>query len=228
MTKSLLYRVVPFALFMGFVGLQQGLEWMVQRGLFPLTEQQLLYLYPIKALLVGLLLVLFFRHYREFRFSDFTNLKTTLGSVLLGLLVFILWINMNWKFTTFSTGNGFDPTLVPAAGARNLLIFFRLFGAALVVPVMEELFWRSFLLRYIINSNFESIAIGAFTWSSFAIGSVLFGLEHNLILAGVMAGVAYNLLLYRTKSICQCVLAHAVTNLALGIYVLQTGNWQFW
>jgi CAAX prenyl protease-like protein len=58
--------------------------------------------------------------------------------------------------------------------------------------------------------------------------AVLFGLEHNLILAGIMAGVAYSLLLYWTKSIYQCILAHAVTNLVLGIYVLQTGYWQFW
>ncbi len=43
-----------------------------------------------------------------------------------------------------------------------------------------------------------------------------------------MAGVAYSLLLYWTKSIYQCILAHAVTNLVLGIYVLQTGYWQFW
>jgi CAAX prenyl protease-like protein len=57
---------------------------------------------------------------------------------------------------------------------------------------------------------------------------VLFGLEHNFILAGVMAGIAYNLLLYRTKSLAHCILAHAVTNLALAIYVITTGKWQFW
>ncbi|MGA7827253.1 MAG: CPBP family glutamic-type intramembrane protease [Geobacteraceae bacterium] len=56
----------------------------------------------------------------------------------------------------------------------------------------------------------------------------MFGLEHNLFLAGIMAGIAYNLLLYRTKSLSACILAHGLTNLALGIYVLQTGKWYFW
>ena len=93
---------------------------------------------------------------------------------------------------------------------------------------MEEIFWRSFLIRYIISSDFEKIPIGRFTWSSFLISTVLFGLEHNLFLAGMMAGIAYNLLLYRTKSLAHCIFAHAVTNLLLGIYVLATGKWQFW
>ncbi|MBW2187625.1 MAG: CAAX prenyl protease-related protein, partial [Deltaproteobacteria bacterium] len=57
---------------------------------------------------------------------------------------------------------------------------------------------------------------------------VLFGLEHHLIIAGMMAGALFNLLLYRTRSIAQCILSHAVANLALGLYVLQTGQWQFW
>jgi hypothetical protein len=93
---------------------------------------------------------------------------------------------------------------------------------------MEELFWRSFLLRYIINSDFMSVRVGTYTLFSFLVGSGLFGLEHTLVLAGIMAGIAYSLLLYWTKSIYQCVLSHAVTNFVLGIYVLQTGYWQFW
>jgi CAAX prenyl protease-like protein len=93
---------------------------------------------------------------------------------------------------------------------------------------MEELFWRSWLLRYIISQDFKSVEIGRFTLPSFLIGTVMFGLEHNLWLAGIMAGALYSLLLYRTKSLAQCIVAHAVTNLLLGIYVLQTGKWYFW
>jgi CAAX prenyl protease-like protein len=228
MSKPAWLRILPFALFMGFIGLQQGMEWAVGQGILPLTAEQLLYLYPLKAILVALLLVAFFRHYRELRCRDFANLKHSFGSLLVGLLVFVLWINMDWEFATIGDNQGFDPTLVAPEVTRNILIFFRIFGATLVVPVMEELFWRSFLLRYLINSDFERVPIGAFSWGSFVIGAGLFGLEHNLLLAGVMAGAAYSLLLYRTRSIAQCVLAHAVTNFALGIYVLQTGNWRFW
>jgi CAAX prenyl protease-like protein len=228
MSKEGWFRIVPFAVFMGFIGLQQGLQWSVEKGLLELSDQQLLYLYPVKALLVAGLLLYFMRHYGELNWADFRNYLQTLGSILLGLLVFVLWINMDWDFATFGESKGFDPTLIESDGIRNSLIFFRLFGAALVVPIMEELFWRSFLLRYIIDSNFLAVRIGTYSLASFAIGSVLFGLEHNLVLAGIMAGVAYTLLLYWTKSISQCVLAHAVTNLVLGIYVLQTGQWQFW
>jgi CAAX prenyl protease-like protein len=93
---------------------------------------------------------------------------------------------------------------------------------------MEELFWRSFLIRYVISPDFSRVPIGMFTWSSFLITAVLFGLEHNLFVAGILAGIAYNLLLYYTRSLSACILAHAITNFILGVYVLQTGKWHFW
>ena len=221
-------RVLPFAVFMGFIGVQEGLVALVEADWLSLSDQQLLFLYPIKAVVVFALLVFFYRRYSELRLCDLHKYADTALSVLVGIGVFVLWINMDWDFATIGESKGFDPTLIESDGAYNTLIAFRIFGAALVVPIMEELFWRSFLLRYIINSDFSKVAIGAFAWPSFLIGAALFGLEHNLVLAGVMAGVAYSLLLYRTKSIVQCILAHAVTNFALGLYVLQSGNWQFW
>ncbi len=228
MGKAGWVRIIPFAVFMLFIGLQQILEWTVVKGWLDLTAQQMLYLYPIKALLVTGLLIFFWRKYTELHFADFKNLTHTVASIFLGLLVFILWINMDWGIATFGESKGFDPFLIDDDTTRNLMIFSRIFGAALVVPIMEELFWRSFMLRYIITANFTTIRIGTYTLTSFVICAVLFGLEHNLFLAGIMAGVSYSLLLYWTKSIFQCILAHAVTNLVLGIYVLQTGYWQFW
>ncbi|MCK5825602.1 MAG: CAAX prenyl protease-related protein [Desulfuromusa sp.] len=228
MGKAGWFRIIPFAVFMLFIGFQQVLEWTVVKGWLELTARQLLYLYPIKALLVTGLLIFFWRKYGELNFADFKNLTHTVASVLLGLLVFVLWINMDWGIATFGESKGFDPFLIDDATTRNIMIFSRLFGAALVVPIMEELFWRSFMLRYIITADFTTIRIGTYTLTSFLICAVLFGLEHNLFLAGIMAGVSYSLLLYWTKSIYQCILAHAVTNLVLGLYVLQTGYWQFW
>lgn len=221
-------RIVPFAVFMGFIGLQQGVEWAVARQWVELSEQQLLFIYPLKAIIVALLLLLYWRSYQELTWSDLRRLSHTSASIALGLLVFVLWINMDWDFASIGEAGGFDPTLVKSDALRSSLIGFRLFGAVLVVPLMEELFWRSFLLRYLIDANFMAVRIGSYSLSSFLIGSALFGLEHSLILAGIMAGMAYSLLLYRTKSIVQCILAHAVTNLALGIYVLQSDQWRFW
>ncbi|MFA5700415.1 MAG: CAAX prenyl protease-related protein, partial [Desulfuromonas sp.] len=79
-----------------------------------------------------------------------------------------------------------------------------------------------------VKKEFMQVSIGKFTWFSFLATAVLFGLEHNLYLAGICAGILFNLVLYRTRSIFQCVLSHATANLALGIYVLNSGNWHFW
>jgi CAAX prenyl protease-like protein len=228
MTKAAWIRIIPFAVFMGFIGLQQLLEWSVSKGWVEMTSEQMLYLYPIKTLLVAGLLIFLWGQYEELNFSDLKNLTQTAASVVIGLVVFVLWINMDWGIATFGESKGFDPFLIGNDTTRNIIIFFRICGAALVVPVMEELFWRSFMLRYVVTSDFTSVRIGTFTLSSFLICAVLFGLEHNLLLAGIMAGAVYSLLLYWTKSIAQCVVAHAVTNLVLGLYVLQTGHWQFW
>jgi CAAX prenyl protease-like protein len=108
------------------------------------------------------------------------------------------------------------------------LIAVRLIGAAVVVPVMEELFWRSFLMRYLINPDFRSVPMGAFSWLSFMGVAILFGLEHHRVVVGIAVGLLYNLLLIHQKNLKGVILAHGVTNLGLGIYVLITGSWMFW
>lgn len=228
MTRAGWVRIIPFALFMGFIGIEQGIGWLLERGSLDLPAPSLLYLYPLKALLVAAMLGWFWRDYVEISLADFKQVVFTGGSVLLGLLVFVLWIHMDWDFATFGQSSGFNPYLLEDDSQRLVIIASRLFGAVLVVPVMEELFWRSFLLRYTINADFMKVRIGTYSLGSLLICAVLFGLEHHLVLAGIMAGLAYSGLLYWTRSIAQCILAHAVTNLALGIYVLNTGAWQFW
>jgi CAAX prenyl protease-like protein len=135
---------------------------------------------------------------------------------------------MDWTFGSATVPLGFNPALLSDRPLQITMTIFRIAGAVLVVPVMEELFWRSFLIRYIIDKNFDTVQLGTFTWGSFLITVILFGLEHNYMYAGIMAGGIYNLLLYRTRSLAQCILAHAVTNLALAVYVVTTGKWQFW
>jgi uncharacterized protein len=213
---------------MGFIGLDELLRFLADQGFFTLEAATLQYLYPIKALTVGCLLYRFRKQYHELSFKDLANLPATLAAGAVGLLVFVLWIRMDWTLGAAGVPQGFNPALMPGQNVQFAMTFFRIAGATLVVPLMEELFWRSFLIRYIIDKNFDTIPVGAFTWASFLITIVLFGLEHNYILAGIMAGIIYNLLLYRSRSLAQCVLAHAVTNLALAVYVVTTGKWQFW
>jgi CAAX prenyl protease-like protein len=93
---------------------------------------------------------------------------------------------------------------------------------------MEELFWRSFLMRWIDAPDFESVAPSQLSLKSFIITVLLFGFEHNLWLAGIVAGAAYSLLYMRHRSLWSPILAHAVTNGLLGIWVVRTGNWSYW
>lgn len=228
MNIALMSRVAPFGLYMAFIALEELLQFLYKHGLLAITNKEMLFVYPLKIVSVALLLLLLRRNYTELIFREVLNLRYLVISLVVGVIVFAFWIRLDFPGVTMGTLRGFDPTVITDTTLRNILIISRLFGAVLVVPVMEELFWRSFIIRYIVNPDFCKIPIGFFTWPSFVVTIVLFGVEHNLFLAGMLAGVAYNGLLYYTRSISACVVAHGLTNLLLGVYVLQTGKWYFW
>jgi CAAX prenyl protease-like protein len=221
-------RIAPFALFMLFIAMEEGLRFLDAKTGIGIPYTFYLYLYPVKIAVVGAALIYFRKSYTELNWIDFRQFKRTTLSIAIGFVVFILWINMTWTWATFGSPKGFEPYLVSGNLTRNFLIISRIFGASVIVPVMEEIFWRSWLLRYLISADFNTVAIGRLTPISFIIGTVLFGLEHNLWFAGILAGAFYTLLLYHTKSIAQCILAHSVTNMLLGIYVVYTCKWHFW
>src|SRR5207253_7378060 len=115
----------------------------------------------------------------------------------------------------------YDPfAAIDSDAARTVFIGVRLVGLALVVPVMEELLWRSWLLRIAVREDFKKVALGTFTWASCLISAAAFALVHPEWLSAFLCGLAYNFVLYRTKNLWACIVAHATTNLALGIYVL--------
>lgn len=213
-TKNLLnHPAVPYVLpFVVFLLLTELARWI------PNSQ---LWLYPLKTVIAGVLLLWFRRTYSEIK-PEFSLLA--LG---VGVLVFVLWVPLYGGYLLLSEPEIINPYELTGQAALPW-IGIRLFGSAIVVPVMEELFWRSFLLRYLINPDFRQVSLGTFTWLSLVITAALFGVEHNQWFAGVVAGILYALLLYRTKSLFACILAHAVTNLLLGIYVLYTQQWQYW
>lgn len=172
-------------------------------------------------------------------------------AVLVGLVVIVIWIGIDPYYpklgelmTRFSLWLGkllgyaeppdtpppapFDPTSIESPFVRYGFIASRVFGAVLVVALMEELFWRGFLLRWLVDEDFQRVPVGTFQLSGFAITVVLFGLEHEQWLAGMICGALYNWLYYRTRDVMACVVAHAVSNAALAAYVLTTGDWKFW
>ncbi|MBW2505128.1 MAG: CAAX prenyl protease-related protein [Deltaproteobacteria bacterium] len=221
-------RISPFILFMGFVALEECLRAINQSGFINLEPSTFFWLYPPKAGLVCLMIVVFWRHYNEITFTDLLTYRNSIISIISGIIVFLLWIKMDWSLEIQSPVEGFNPNLFNNELTKWLMIFVRLSGAVIVVPIMEELFWRSFLLRYLINQDFINVNIGQFNILSFSVVTVLFALEHHYIFAGVMAGVIFNIVYYVTKSISHCILSHATANFCLGLFVLITGEWRFW
>ncbi|GAK50739.1 CAAX prenyl protease-related protein [Candidatus Moduliflexus flocculans] len=223
MKKSFLPYLVPFAAFLilTYVGAYSG-----QHGVY--------IFYAIKTLVVGGLLYYYYSRgsYPELQW------KCSWIAILVGILVFIIWVapdeasrrfGGDWlRFIKLGKDDQFTPYQYGVGMLAWLIIAVRLIGAVIVVPVFEELFWRSFALRWLINDDFLSVPVGAFTWLSFAIVTLGFGFEHHEWLVGLLAGVLYAALLYKMKNLFDCVLAHAVTNLLLGIYVLSTQQWHLW
>jgi hypothetical protein len=209
--------VAPFATFIAFTF--GGAQWPGTAHLW----------YLAKTVVVGAMLWGFRGHYVELGWSRTVADWTTGLSV--GVIVLVVWVAPEETLEPLRIGDGagFDPY---AFGLGTILtwavIAVRVFGAAVVVPVMEELFWRSFLMRYLIDTDFKSVALGAFSTFSFAVVAVAFGFEHDRWLVGIAAGVAYGGLLVWRRDLFTCVLAHGVTNLGLGLYVLRTGEWSFW
>jgi CAAX prenyl protease-like protein len=90
------------------------------------------------------------------------------------------------------------------------------------------LFWRAFLIRYLTNTDFTTVRTGQFSAMAFWLVAAFSGLVHPEWLVAVVASAAYSWLLRRTGSLFATVMAHAVTNAALGIYVLLSHDWQYW
>ncbi len=186
------------------------------------------WMYAVQAAAAGALLAWWWRDYGELSAQTRPTGAETLGAVAVGLAVFGLWIVLDAPWMTIGTPSAaFVP--VDADGRVDpLLVGCRLAGAALVVPVMEELFWRSFLMRWIERPVFEGVDPRRVGLKAIVLSTFVFMLAHTQWLAAIVAGLAYALLYRRTGKLWVPVIAHAVTNGILGVWVLATGAWQFW
>lgn len=222
LSRSALARVLPFALFMILLAVRGNLPASVAA----LIDPQ--WVYGVSVLLVSGTLLFFWRDYAELARSAWPSVKDLVVAVAVGLLVFMLWINLAepWMMMGEATA-----TFHPVDGEGRLkwdLIAVRWVGAALMVPVMEELFWRSFLMRWVDNPDFEKIDPRTVTLKAVGMSTAVFMLAHTQWLAAIVAGLAYAWLYRRTGSLWTAVVAHAVTNGVLGVWVVLNGTWQFW
>jgi CAAX prenyl protease-like protein len=212
-------RILPFALYMLFVFVA---DMAARAGL---DEASLRYLYPLKIGAVLAALLLLRRHYTEL--GGAIGLRETALAVAAGVLVLVLWLHLDAGWMTLGQSSGYDPRGAGGAVSWPLAIV-RLLGAALVVPVMEELFWRSFLLRWIDAPDFMNTVHTKIKYRGFVVSVILFGIEHNLWFAGVVAGVVYSLLYMRRGNLWSAIVAHAVTNGLLGVFIIYTEQWTYW
>jgi uncharacterized protein len=211
--------VVPFGV---VIGLLAGLPVL---ALSPLAEQ------IVWILLVTATLALVARPALDFRIRNWA------GSLALGVAVFAIWIAPDrifpgyhafWLFTnrvTGSLGAG-----LPESGRGDWAVLtLRTLRAAVLVPIAEELFWRGWLMRWLISQDFEKVPLGAWSARAFWIVAVLFASEHGPLWdVGLAAGVLYNWWMLRTRSLGDLILAHGVTNACLSAYVVFAGRWEYW
>jgi len=160
--------------------------------------------------------------------------------IVVGLVGIALWIgiyNLGWDqylaahLPTLIQPRprpGFDPFSVLEQPSAWAFIAIRMVGLAVLVPVAEELFWRGFLARWLLDPDWQKQPLGRFTPVSFAIVTLMFTLAHPEWLAAAVYCALLNLLIAWTRELWNCVVAHGVSNLVLGIYIVATWNWELW
>ena len=210
-------RIAPFAVFILFIAAQPLFEGAVDAR----------WLVVGRGLAVALVLAVLWRRYGELRNEERPPPREWLLAIALGLAVFGAWIKLDSGWTSFSAGEGFKP-LHRDGSLDWSLVALRWFGLALVVPVMEELFWRSFVMRWIDRRDFLGLDPRRTSRMAFALSSALFALEHAQWLAGLIAGLAYAWIYRRSADLRLPILSHATTNGTLGFWILATGEWRFW
>jgi exosortase E/protease (VPEID-CTERM system) len=181
------------------------------------------WLYPIRFLAAGAVLWSFRDYYRvlDWRISWF--------GPLIGIGVFCMWIGLDML------AGGAGASSIPAAlsampaWARILWLAGRIGAAVITVPIAEELAFRGFLLRRLVQPEFDAVEPRAVTWLPMLISSLIFGALHgNRWVAGAAAGFLYAATYSRRGRIGDAVIAHAVTNALLAGWVVFSGSWGLW
>ena len=136
-----------------------------------------------------------------------------LPGLAVGLAVFAMWIlpeqfDWAWYRKWCIIGEGGTQAV---AEASAVMIAIRLIGSAFVISVAEELFFRKWLIGF-----------AGFWWMV-----ALFAIEHDRWVVAALCGIIYGAL-YLRRGLGAAIVAHATTNLVLGLWVLKTGQWQFW
>ena len=212
--------VAPFLAFVALMAIERLL------GLPPQVA------YPVRCLVVAAILIVWSRTVIPLRPS------APLASVAVGAVVFLVWIGPgllfgpayrhSWIFENGLTGKAIS-SLPPGLQFMASFLIARTIGSVVLVPILEELFWRGWLMRWIAAKDWLKEPIGRYVPRAFWIVALLFASEHGPFWeVGLAAGIIYNWWLIRTRNLADCILAHAVTNGLLAAWVIGWGQWQYW
>ena len=202
-------RALPFAV---FIGLMAAESWLAAQLTGVIDPR---WLYRIRAAM-------------ELTSARRPSIREVGLALAAGLFVLAVWLLLDSGiFVLGQSGSGFDPRTADGSIDWSLALM-RLAGAALVVPLMEELFWRSLVMRWLEDADFLTVNPVRVGLRAVLLSSIVFGLEHSQWAAGMLAGLVYGWLYVRSGNLWVPVAAHAVTNAGLGIWVLATGAWYFW
>jgi CAAX prenyl protease-like protein len=163
-------------------------------------------------------------------------------AVAVGVGIFAVWVGIDGGWTTQNSlwvklGLAHAPAKPSPLWNPNehfgavlawLFIAVRILGSTFVVPPLEEVFYRSFLYRYLASHDFLSVPLNKFLPVPFIATALVFGLAHNEWLAGIVCGAAYQWLVLRKNRLGDAMTAHAITNFLLGVWVVWRGAWNFW
>jgi uncharacterized protein len=163
---------------------------------------------------------------------------------VVGIVVFGIWVGLDGLYPTidqvgeklgFKTAERrpiplWNPFIEYGSNASMAWFFVgvRILGSSLVVPPIEEVFYRSYLYRYLARPDFQAMPLGCLRWSPFFLAAGVFGFAHREWLAGILCGLAYQGLVCWKKRLGDAMTAHAVTNFLLGVWVVGKGDWHFW
>jgi len=145
-------------------------------------------------------------------------------ALAIGVLVFGIWVARRPGVMSGSPTH-WAPAVNPMTAWTYIWLLARVIGSVVTVPLAEELAFRGFLTRRLISANFDTVPPGRFTWTSFAVSSLAFGVLHDRWVEGTMAGMLYALAYYRRGSLSDAVAAHTTTNALLSADALITGDW---
>ena len=209
-----LVRIVPFAAFVALTLLQ---------GQFGDAGQY--WIYTVKTLIGAWLIWLVHKHVKEMRWSF------SWEAVVAGVAVFLLWVGLDGLYPMFMERAGsFNPVKSYGEGSAMAVTFIvvRIVGSSLVVPPLEEVFYRSFAYRYLIKSDFLDVSLNTFRWGAFLIVGAFFAINHYEWLPGILCAFAYQGLVCWKGRLGDAMTAHAITNFLLGVWVVWQSAWEFW